>query len=291
MKDYVVPEAFHVRTCKASPELSSSASGAVDRSARGKRRLWRHRVLGASTTISDTALLSDGDNPTGTITFKLYGPDDANCSRTPAFTSSATVNGNGAYQSGAATITQVGTYRWVVDYSGDQNNNGAGPTACGESTETVIVSRAVTSLSSTASGPAAAPRVRRPRRRAGHVARAAQAIYDTAAAGGRHRADGTDHVPALRPGRRDLCTHADLHLERDRQRQRPIPVRTVHADRGGHLPMGRALFRRRQQPRRGPDSVRRSVRVARRQPGPTDDRHRGLGREYRSASRSATLPR
>jgi hypothetical protein len=36
----------------------------------------------------------------------------------------------------------------VVDYSGDQNNRPAGPTACDDSNETVEVSRADTSLSS-----------------------------------------------------------------------------------------------------------------------------------------------
>ena len=175
MKDYVVPEAFHVRTCKASPALSSSASGAVDRGARGPRRLWRHRVLGASTSISDTAILSGGDQPSGTITFKLYGPDDAECSRAPLFTSSATVIGNGAYQSGAATVTRVGTYRWVVEYSGGQNNNAAGPTPCGTSSETVIVSRATPSVSSTASGSR-----RRGSSGGRQLTRASQPIYDTA---------------------------------------------------------------------------------------------------------------
>jgi hypothetical protein len=42
--------------------------------------------------ISDTATLSGGDNPTGTITFTVYRPDDEDCSGDPAFTSDVDVN-------------------------------------------------------------------------------------------------------------------------------------------------------------------------------------------------------
>lgn len=31
----------------------------------------------------DTATIAGGDNPTGTVTFKVFGPDDANCARPP----------------------------------------------------------------------------------------------------------------------------------------------------------------------------------------------------------------
>ena len=39
-----------------------------------------------------------GVSPTGQITFRLYGPDDANCSGAPAFTDTKTVSGMGSYQ-------------------------------------------------------------------------------------------------------------------------------------------------------------------------------------------------
>ena len=184
MKDYVPPEAFQVRTCKASPALSSAASGSVNLRARGKQRLRRHRVLARSLSISDTAHLTGGDNPTGTLTFNLYGPDDPTCTTAPVFTSTSTVIGNGYYQSGAFTLTRAGTYRWVVGYSGDDNNQPAGPTACGEATETLVVSPASPTLSSSASGPLQGRAGRAPHnaRRVVrvHVARAGQHIYDTA---------------------------------------------------------------------------------------------------------------
>ena len=65
-------------------------------------------------TISDTATLSGGTGPTGTITFNVFGPNNATCSGTPAFTSTVTVAGNGNYLSGPFTATAPGTYRFVA---------------------------------------------------------------------------------------------------------------------------------------------------------------------------------
>ena len=101
--------------------------------------------------VSDTATLSGGDNPTGTITFNLYGPNDSSCANTPAFTSSAiSVNGNGDYGSGDFTTTAAGTYSWKASYSGDTNNASVS-TACGDAHESVTVSKASPGLTTTAS--------------------------------------------------------------------------------------------------------------------------------------------
>ena len=148
MEDYVAPQGLSVRTCKASPALSTVASGLVKHNARGRLHARRYALLGG--VISDTALLSDGVGPpTGTITFRLFGPDEPTCSGSPVFSSKATVLGNGYYQSGEYSPTAVGTYRWVVDYSGDQSNQPAGPTACDD--EPTDVLPASPSLSSSAS--------------------------------------------------------------------------------------------------------------------------------------------
>ena len=69
--------------------------------------------------VTDTATLAGGTNPTGTITFTLYGPDDATCAAAAIFTDPATVSGNGPYASDPFTPTAAGTYRWVAAYSGD----------------------------------------------------------------------------------------------------------------------------------------------------------------------------
>jgi hypothetical protein len=89
-------------------------------------------------TINDTVVLNTGGSPTGTITFRLYGPDDANCGGAAVFTSVVTVNGDGSYTSGSFTPSVAGTYRWIATYSGD-GNNGAAANACNDPNETVVV--------------------------------------------------------------------------------------------------------------------------------------------------------
>ncbi|MCA1683777.1 MAG: hypothetical protein LC708_01415, partial [Actinobacteria bacterium] len=103
-------------------------------------------VLGGA--VHDTATLG-GTSPTGTITFTLFGPDDATCSGPPAFTSPAVpVTGNGSYESGDFTPTAAGTYRWVAAYSGDALNT-ARTMACNEPNETVVVTAAPPALTIT----------------------------------------------------------------------------------------------------------------------------------------------
>jgi hypothetical protein len=97
----------------ASPAINTVAGAAV--------------VLGDGTSLSDTATLSGGYNPTGTITFSLYNP-----SNTIVYTDVVTVTGNGIYSStsgtstGSAIPTLAGTYLWKAVYaSGNLNNQGA----------------------------------------------------------------------------------------------------------------------------------------------------------------------
>lgn len=92
-------------------------------------------------SVTDTASLSGGNNPTGTITFRVYGPNDATCSGAAVFTSTVPVSGNGNYTSGAFTPNAVGTYRWIASYSGDAGNFSSSG-ACGDPNEEVIVKKA-----------------------------------------------------------------------------------------------------------------------------------------------------
>jgi hypothetical protein len=93
----------------------------------------------AGNGLNDTAFLSGGTNPTGTITFILYGPSDATCSRPSIFTSTKVATGPGAYISDVTDALRPGTYRWVAGYSGDVNNPAVGPTPCGDPSETVVI--------------------------------------------------------------------------------------------------------------------------------------------------------
>jgi uncharacterized repeat protein (TIGR01451 family) len=88
--------------------------------------------------ISDTATLSGGLNPTGTITFYVFGPDDSTCGATPAFSSAVSVTGNGQYNSGSFFPSKPGTYYFVANYSGDDNNK-AVASVCNDTNESVVV--------------------------------------------------------------------------------------------------------------------------------------------------------
>ena len=127
------------------PALSTSASP-VGSFGRGPR------VRAAGLSIYDAATLSQGAQPTGQITFKLYGPNDSRCTRAPVFTTATTVNGNGVYNSQRFTPTASGIYRWRAIYSGDANNLAAGPGPCGDRAEGVrITVPEVVALTSSAS--------------------------------------------------------------------------------------------------------------------------------------------
>jgi hypothetical protein len=111
---------------KASPALPTMASASVP--------------LGQQITDSaDLTGATGADGANGTITFNVYGPDDADCTGTPAFTSALViVAGNGVYGSGDFTPTAGGTYRWIASYSGDANNNAVAG-ACNAANESVVV--------------------------------------------------------------------------------------------------------------------------------------------------------
>jgi hypothetical protein len=165
MQDYVAPAAIDAHTCKASPAIDTQVSGPVYRGRVGRPHFR------AATPLQDTAHLTGGASPTGTITFRLYRPGDTSCHQDPVHTSLATVQGNGYYSSGQYTPVEPGTYRWVAKYSGDVNNHRA-RTGCGDATETAIVDKAKPSLSSSASG--------KPVKAGRRTARALQPIHDTA---------------------------------------------------------------------------------------------------------------
>jgi uncharacterized repeat protein (TIGR01451 family) len=120
----------------AGPSLATAASADV--------------TLGDGKTLTDTATLSGGHNPQGSIVFKLYS--DSQCS-TLVFTSDAvTVNGNGEYTSSPAQApTAAGTYYWTASYTSSDNNNKDAAEGCGGENESVVVAPAGPSISTTAS--------------------------------------------------------------------------------------------------------------------------------------------
>ena len=94
--------------------------------------------------------MTGASNPTGTMTFRLFGSNDTNC-LSPIFTSTVAVGGS-SINSDHFSTTLADTYQWEVNYSGDANNSPAGPTACSDPGGTVSVSRYNSNLGVTAAG-------------------------------------------------------------------------------------------------------------------------------------------
>jgi hypothetical protein len=102
-----------------------------------------------SVVLNDTATLSHGISPTGTIIFKLFNPSHPLCGGTPSYQQKVRVRGNGSYSTSNATAANMGgTWSWTATYSGDSNNHKTA-SKCGK--ETVSVTKATPSLATTPS--------------------------------------------------------------------------------------------------------------------------------------------
>jgi hypothetical protein len=116
-----------------SPTIVTTASSAV--------------TLGTTApTLSDSAVVSGGNNETGSLIFTLTGPGGF------SYTQTDTLTGNGTYTASdtlPTTGTVAGTYTWSVTYAGDANNNSA--VDQGGSAEQTVVSPASPTIVTTAS--------------------------------------------------------------------------------------------------------------------------------------------
>jgi hypothetical protein len=107
------------------------------------------------TQIHDTAQVSGGANPTGTVTFSLFAPSNPTCANTEGSAGSVQTvtvplgsNGSATSAGTPYTTTAVGTYNWIAKYSGDANNVSVS-TACTD--EQVNVGKDPTSVTTAAS--------------------------------------------------------------------------------------------------------------------------------------------
>lgn len=101
-------------------------------------------TLPTSTVLKDTATLSAGSNPTGTMAFTLHGPNNVLVD-----TETVPVTGNGSYSTSVgyalpSSGTVAGIYQWKASYSGDTTNRAVFETGVGS--EQVTVRRAPTAL-------------------------------------------------------------------------------------------------------------------------------------------------
>lgn len=121
---------------KASPTITTSASPATG-------------TAGTTLTVGDTATLSGGSSPTGSVIFTLYS--DAACSTTVSgMSGSGTISSGSASWSKSWTPTAAGTYYWLASYAGDTNNN-AYTTTCGATNEQIVIGKASPTITTSAS--------------------------------------------------------------------------------------------------------------------------------------------
>jgi hypothetical protein len=86
---------------------------------------------------NDTATIT-GFNPTGSVTFKLFPPSDTSCSGTPAYSQTVSLSGGQASTSNTSFVASTsGTWRWLVQYTGDSNNQPS-TSACGVERFTIV---------------------------------------------------------------------------------------------------------------------------------------------------------
>jgi hypothetical protein len=106
----IATDSLNFNNVRFSPTLTTTPGGTI--------------VLGSGVNMNDTATLSGGYTPTGTITFTLYDPNNV-----PVYVDNVSVNGNASYttnvgdNAGGYSPTMVGAYHWVASYSGDAHNS------------------------------------------------------------------------------------------------------------------------------------------------------------------------
>ena len=106
--------------------------------------------------LNDTATMSGGSNYTGdgTILFSLYGPNDPNCDKEPAYIETVhNINADGEYSTSNVSVTagEAGTWNWTADFSGDDNNK-ATSSGCGEESVAIVASPSIVTTPSETSG-------------------------------------------------------------------------------------------------------------------------------------------
>ena len=203
--------------CAAEPVTITQATPTIATTPR--------RAVPVGTSIADTATVSGGFNPTGTVTFNLFGPGDTDLQRHPALHLPKQSAQRGQRHLGLHHDRRRGTDHWVATYNGDANNTTVS-SAC--AAEPVTITQATPAIATTpsAGGPVGT------------------SIADTATVSGRLQPDRHGHLQPVPAERRDLHRDPGLHLHQPAERE-PAQrhLRLLHDHRRGHLPLGRHLQR------------------------------------------------
>jgi hypothetical protein len=145
--DFSDSECFTVNP--VTPTLATTAGPDINP---GQELSDKATLSGTATQPADPVINltgTGGSKARGTITFKLYGPDDCT---TLVTSPEVSVSGDGTYDTPDPQFkpTAAGTYHWVAVYSGDSpNTNGTTHNAqCDDANEDVVVSTVASTLES-----------------------------------------------------------------------------------------------------------------------------------------------
>ena len=106
--------------------------------------------------VVGTATVAGGDNPTGTVTFRVFGPGDDTCARSPLLTSTNPVMGAGDPKHATSdrfVLRAPGVYHFVATFNGDARNPPSAPSACADPNAAYGFGSSHFSFSARASGP------------------------------------------------------------------------------------------------------------------------------------------
>jgi RHS repeat-associated protein len=112
---------------KATPQISTTLSASA---------------IKAGDSVTDTATVSGGFHPVGSVSWNVYAASDTGC-QTPLNSSPLTASlTSGSATSPSYTPSGPGTFELVATYAGDQHNDSVS-TSCRDPTEQVVVSQSV----------------------------------------------------------------------------------------------------------------------------------------------------
>ncbi|MFZ0130242.1 MAG: hypothetical protein WB808_04510 [Candidatus Dormiibacterota bacterium] len=107
----------------------------------------------AGTVIWDTVRVTDGLDPSGTVTFSLYSPSDSSCSGPAIFSSTVALLADGSAKSASFSGTKTaGTYEWIAVYNGNANNAGSNDKCGDEPVHITAVSSGVQGITTPGTG-------------------------------------------------------------------------------------------------------------------------------------------
>ncbi len=157
--------------------------------------------------IADTATVTGGSSPTGTVTFNLYS--NANATGTPLYTDTESLV-NGTASSKNYTPTATGTDYWVATYNGDSNNT---LVSTGDAADPVAIGSLVVNTTSDSANPGSGLNtLRQAIACADSLGAGTHAITfgDGSASGGTNFTDGTAHTIQLTSALPDLASNITI---------------------------------------------------------------------------------